>query len=171
MRLFILLSLVFVTINASADDFSKAKPKNAPLIHQYVGTYNYDGLLKEPFVEKQLRTLLGKDYRHFIENMSAIRTPIDFYGRSLSAWGARNDLPVQETAVLCVDTYHLKVHAGIFSDSAMTIYTSEKSFGNLPTCLTSWVYDSIESGVDRSVPPQQGGGEFTFTHKVVGHAK
>ncbi len=171
MRLLLLLSLVFLTINADADDLSKTKPKNAPLIYQYVGTYNYDGLLKEPFVEKQLRTLLGKDYRHFIENMSALRTPIGFTGSSLSADGRRNDLPVRENAVLCVDTYHLRVHAGIFSDSTMTIYTSEKTYQYLPSCLTSWVYDSIERGVDRSVPPQQGGGEFTFRHKVVGHAK
>ncbi len=170
MRPLLLLSLAFITINANADDSSKAKPKNAQLIYQYVGTYNYDGLLKEPFVEKQLRKLLGKDYRHFVENMSALRTPIDFAGGSLSADGARTDLPVREIAVLCVDTYHLKVHAGIFSDSAMTIYTAEKTYRYLPSCLTSWVYDSIERGVNRSVPPQQGGGEFTFTHKVVDHA-
>ena len=171
MRPLLLLSLAFVTINAYADDFSKAKPKNAQFIYKYVGTYNYDGLLKEPFVEKQLRTLLGKDYGHFIETMSAIRTPIGFTDSSLSAEGARNDSPVRESAILCVDTYHLTVHVGIFSDSAMTIYTPEKTYRYLPSCLSSWVYGSIDRGDDSSTPPQKIGGEFTFTHKVVDKVK
>lgn len=167
-----LLFALLLTLSIwTADASEVVKLANSEFIYRHVGSYDYDRLLKEPVVEKQLRTLLGKEYNHFIENMSALRTPIDLIGRTLAADGRRNDLPVRENAILCVDTKNMKVHAGIFSDSAMTIFTSEANYQYLPACITQWVYLSIDRGDRADLPPRQGGGEFTFTHKVVRNAR
>ena len=137
------------------------------LIVRFAGTYDYDELLNTAEIKKALQILLKDDYSHFVENMNQLRTPIDVINRDLVLRGNRNDTPVREEAILCISPSPLRVHVGIYSDNAMTIYSTEKAYHHLPSGLLQWIFLQTSDTTAMTAPPKQGESEFNFQYKVM----
>jgi hypothetical protein len=165
MRVILYFLLSWICCVASAQISKPSQSRE--LIQRYAGAYEYDTLLKEPFVESQLRALLGRDYRHFMHNMSQLRNPIDLINGGLSAEGRRNDEPEREVAFICVESYKKLVHAAIYSGTQLTVYSTKKTYKELPACMQQWVYLVVDHVDDSSMPPAQGNSEFSFRQKVI----
>ena len=134
-------------------------------LKRFPATYDYDEVLGDELVGTLLRELLGTEYGHLKDNLSVLRTPIDVVSGNLALYGVRNDFATREEAVLCISFHPLRVHVGIISNYATTIYSRTPRYEHLPRCIHQWVFMQRHDGIDQ--PPAQGDGEATFTFKVV----
>lgn len=159
------------SLSASSTSTLKVDPQSVVmdrLVKRFAGTYNYDELFKEAAVDQALRQLLKEDYKHFEENMGELRSPIDVVAGDLAVYGSRNSVPARESAFACIEFHPLRVHAGIFSNNEMTIFTEQSEYRLLPTCLHQWVYFStMDQSALSKAPAQNSGAEFTFQYKII----
>ncbi|TAM44964.1 MAG: hypothetical protein EPN55_09700 [Gammaproteobacteria bacterium] len=122
-------------------------------IEKYAGTYFTNELLSEPLIEAETKRLLGGEYGHLKKNISA-RAPIGLVGDALSISGNAPHMGGKEMAIVCIQTYKLKVHAAIYSMGKITIFTDAQQYGHLPLCIQDWI-TVVNSGlVDRFKAPK-----------------
>ena len=123
-------------------------------LFQYVGTYNFEAIFDDPFVRRAMEELLGDNVSHLRQNLKA-RGSIEIEGQYLALWGHKPHEGHLENAILVINVYDGKIHAGIFSNGQTTIFSRvdketadyfkpEVVYGFLPGALRQWVrWDEI----------------------------
>lgn len=122
------------------------------LVSRYCGSYDTDALLREPFVNERLVSLLGPEMDHFMENLN-VRGSVDLVSGALSVAGNAAHHGGEEEAVLCVSTYNRDVSAALLSDGVITIYSSASDYQSLNLCIKDWVTQANSGHNDRFVAP------------------
>ena len=124
-------------------------------LFQYVGTYNFEAIFDDPFVRRAMEELLGDNVSHLLQNLKS-RGSIEIEGQYLALWGQKPHEGHLENAILVINVYDGKIHAGIFSNGQTTIFSKvdketadyfqpEVVYGFLPEALRRWVrWDEIE---------------------------
>ena len=123
-------------------------------LFQYVGTYNFEAIFDDPFVRRAMEELLGDNVSHLRKNLKS-RGSIEIEGQYLALWGQKPHEGHLENAILVINVYDGKIHAGIFSNGRATIFSRvdketadyfepEVVYGFLPGALRQWVrWDEI----------------------------
>ncbi len=101
---------------------------------KYVGTYRYEPILDDPRVAAALSELLGDEMSHLIDNLG-LRGTVGLEGRGLVIDGQKPHEGDREHATVVVDMYDGSVHALIYSEGTVTIYSKEKSYAFLPRAI------------------------------------
>ena len=101
---------------------------------RYIGTHQYEPIIKDPHVAKALSGLLGNELSHLLQNLKAPWT-IDMEGTGLILGGYKPHEAHRERAIVVVEVYDGKVHAMIFSEGRTTIYSNEKYYFSLPRAI------------------------------------
>jgi hypothetical protein len=124
-------------------------------LFQYVGTYNFEAIFDDPFVRRAMEELLGDNVSHLRQNLKS-RGSIEIEGQYLALWGQKPHEGHLENAILVINVYDGKIHAGIFSNGRTTIFSKvdketadyfepELLYGLLPDALRRFVrWDEIE---------------------------
>jgi len=149
------------------EEIEAARNVVARLIKRYAATYDYNALLAEPAVRNELQALLGPEYKRLTRTLSGLRFPIDVTNGGLSLVGRRKDGEIWDEAVLCIPSGTLRVEVGFFSQSQMILYTQQPEYRFVSSCIQQWVFMQTAETGGISLPPKQGGGEFTFEHKTI----
>lgn len=117
----------------------------------YIGTYWFEKVFEDPHVKKRMEQLLGDRLSHFMKNVD-VRGAIEFQGSKMVLRGGRAHETHRERAILIVNVYDGKIHAGIFSEGRTTIFSREKRYGYLSSAIREWVrLEEIETMVEK--PP------------------
>lgn len=109
-------------------------------LSQYIGTYQLEAVLTDPEVSAMIDKILDEDQKKiFMANMD-VTAPIGFESDCLVITGNAQKEGNAERAYLNVCLYAGKINIGIYTDSAVTIYSSEKTYAYLPLSLRVWAY-------------------------------
>ena len=142
------------TVGENVHEYTNWKTGKLGNLSQYIGTTNYEAVFDDPFVRRAMEKLLGDNVSHLRQNLKS-RGAIDFEGSELVLWGQKPHEGNSERAVLIVDIYDGKIHAGIFSNGRTTIFSKvdkepagyfqpEVVYGFLPEALRRFVrWDEI----------------------------
>ncbi len=142
------------TVRANVHELGDWKTGKLGNLSQYIGTTNYEAVFDEPFVRRAMEKLLGDNVSHLRRNLKS-RGAIALEGSELVLWGQKPHEGNLERAVLIVDIYYGKIHAGIFSNGRTTIFSKvdketadyfqpEQLYGLLPEALRRFVrWDEI----------------------------
>lgn len=149
------------TFQCHAQEEMSSQSNRSQLIAKYAGTGNFESLLAESDIDSKLHILLGNEYQHFHENILGKHGGIDVIDGGLLLQGSRKRVPARENAALCIDELS-QVHAVIFSDENMTVFSPSGTYPALPTCVKQYVYGQLRDRKEFNSPPRQGGGEFQF---------
>ncbi len=163
----VVLLLLAGPVLAAEQDAAKRSPhdtdwKKGKLgdLAKYVGTYRYEPILDDPRVAAALSELLGDEVSHLIDNLQ-VRGPVNMYGPGLVLVGQKPHEGDRERATVVVDMYNGRVHALIFSEGTVTVYSMEKSYAFLPHAIReSARWDEIWPLLE--APPRDG---FTWIGK------
>jgi len=108
------------------------------MIQKYVGTYDFEALIREPRIGPEFKSLLGKDLDRFNRNLD-VRGPIDYVDGRLAVSGNAQHRALEETAVLCVDSERFEVHAAVLSSGRISVYARSTLYEPLPLCIKDWI--------------------------------
>ena len=96
-------------------------------------------LLDEPAVQAELRELTGAAFDRLLHNLN-VNAGVEYYGGALAVRGNAPHHGTEEEAVVCVQPYGtLRVHAAVLSAGRIAVYTREKKYQFLPTCVKDWI--------------------------------
>ncbi len=139
LSVFMLATLAFTPAFAQekAEDIDWKKGAWGDL-SQYIGTYNYDAVLKDARVVDALDTLMGKEKRGNLDSSLAVQAPIGFADDCLLLSG--NSSGGGNEAFIAVCLYKGVVHAALETGSTVTLYTQAEKYEYLPGPLQMWVY-------------------------------
>ena len=144
----------FTAVRANVHEYTNWKTGKLGYLSQYIGTTNYEAVFDDSFVRRAMEKLLGDNVSHLRRNLKS-RGAIALEGSELVLWGQKPHEGNLERAVLIVDIYDGKIHAGIFSNGQTTIFSKvdketadyfkpEVVYGFLPGALRQWVrWDEI----------------------------
>jgi hypothetical protein len=59
-----------------------------------------------------------------------------------------------EEAVVCIGTYQIQTHAGIFSRGRFLVFTRAATYDNLPICIKDWITQVGSGHRDRFTQPK-----------------
>ncbi len=104
-----------------------------------IGTYDYETVLNDPEVSAKLDAMLGADKERLINNLF-VHDAIGFEKDCLVLQGNANAAGNTRRAYLNVCLYAGDVHAALWGDNAIMLYTTEKKYEYLPPSLRAWAY-------------------------------
>jgi hypothetical protein len=123
------------------------------LLREFAGNEDTDALLNHPAVRPQLERLLGEELPHLMRNLD-VRGAVDVLSGELVVDGNAPHQGTEEEAVVCVNIYGLEVNAAILSEGAITVYSRQKGYENLPRCIKDWITQANSEHRDRFYQPQ-----------------
>lgn len=125
-----------------------------PMIEQYVGTWAIAEFLEEPVIRGELHTLLG-DHLTQLEESLGVTGAIEYFGNALAVRGNAPHQGGEQEGIVCVQPWSEspQVHAGLYSQGTVTVYTRQPRYEYLPICVKDWI--ALVSGrhVHRSKRP------------------
>jgi len=124
------------------------------MIAKWAGSYDTDAFLRLPDVHSELQSLLGQEFSHLMKNLD-VRGAVDLSGQTLSVTGNAPHRGAEEEGIVCVtvlpaDTY---VEAAIFSNGAVTVYTSAEKYEYASICIKDWITLVNSGHADRFQQP------------------
>jgi hypothetical protein len=124
------------------------------MIARYVATWDIDAFFADPAVRPELQALLGPALSTLRRNLS-VTGNIEYVGASLTIRGNAPHRGTEEEAIVCVQPYGPapRVHAAIFSEGAVTIYTRESRYSFLTECIKDWITLVNSRHVNRMTQP------------------
>lgn len=124
------------------------------LIARHVGSWDIDAFLQEPDIHHELRTLLGAGWEKLMLNLG-VTGSIEFTGGALAIAGNAPHRGTEEEAIVCVQPWGATpaVHAAIFSEGAVTVYTRQSRYDFMPTCVKDWITLVNSRHADRLIMP------------------
>ncbi len=109
------------------------------MIARYAATWDTQALLDEPAVQSELRELTGAAFDKLLHNLD-VHAAVEYYGGALAVRGNAPHRGTEEEAVVCVQPYGtMRVHAAVLSSGRIAVYTREKKYQFLPTCVKDWI--------------------------------
>lgn len=131
----VVCAAVLAAAAAAQDPDAAAKA----MIKRYAATWDTQALLDEPAVEGELRELAGAAFDKLLHNLG-VNAGVEYYGGGLSVRGNAPHHGTEEEAVVCVQPYGtVRVHAAVLSAGRIAVYTREKQYRFLPTCVKDWI--------------------------------
>ena len=142
------------TVGENVHELGDWKTGKLGHLSQYIGTTNYEAVFDDPFVRRAMEELLGDNVSHLRQNLKS-RGSIEIEGQYLALWGQKPHEGHLENAILVINVYDGKIHAGIFSNGRTTIFSKvdretadyfqpEQLYGLLPEPLRRFVrWDEI----------------------------
>lgn len=132
---------VFLTITITAqiqNDFSHFKV--------FAGDYKSYEVLEDKTLKPILKTILGKEYQHFISNLDVIGS-VDLVSDGIVLEGNASHGGGEEMAKLDVNLYNGVVTAAILSKGKIDVYTDRKDYKkqnpdnymSLPISIKDWI--------------------------------
>jgi hypothetical protein len=109
-------------------------------IARYVGTWQVEAFLAKPGVRDELHALLGPRLGALERNLS-VNGGVEFIGGLLAVRGNAPRRGTEEEAVVCVQPSGATpaVHAAIYSERAVSVFSRQVRFTWLPVCIRDWV--------------------------------
>ncbi|MFT4091062.1 MAG: hypothetical protein QM645_10045 [Asticcacaulis sp.] len=115
-----------------------AEDPGLALVRKYVASWDIDAMLKEPKVVAGMNKLPANVRSKIMANLNV--TPgVEYVGGYLRIEGNAPHAGGEQAAVLCIDPYGNMIHAGIYSNGAIQIYTTETRYDYVTTCVRDWV--------------------------------
>lgn len=150
-RHFLLTAILACFIN---NHVQAQSDKAEELIDRYVGTWDIDDFLAEKDIKNELDMLVGNQINKLTLNFS-VSGAIEYQGGGLVISGNAPHRGTEEEAIVCVQAFgaDIKVHASIYSNEEILIYTRENDYRFLPTCVKDWVTLVNSKHVYRSKKP------------------
>lgn len=134
-RISIAAALLAAAITASAQDPDAAAKA---LIARYVATYDVDKLLKEPAVRAQLQAVTGNQLRA-VEAALNVNGGVEYIGGALAVSGNAPRQGGQTEAIVCIRPGATpSVHAALLRNGQVSVFTHEKRWDFLTTCIRDW---------------------------------
>jgi hypothetical protein len=147
-RFFALCSLLFALVilqGISAYAYTKEDQKAGAWgdLAKYIGLYDYEAVLNDARVKKQLSLILSsEELKHLRQNLN-VRSSIGFDAGCLVLSGNAPHKGGQENALVDVCLYKGEVYAAVLSDQKVIVYAhrSVESYESvLPRSMRSWVF-------------------------------
>lgn len=127
-------------------------------LSQYIGTYQYDAVLKDKRVAAALEALLGKETRNGLDARLFVQAPIGFTDDCLLLSGSAQGGDNETFIAVCL--YKGVVHAALETGNMIMLYTKAEKYEYLPGPLQMWVYlqknpdaATLPDGVDFMLVP------------------
>lgn len=124
-------------------------------LKKYVGEYSSEKVLMDKKVNPILKKMMGKEYKHLINNLS-VTGPVDLIAGSIVISGNAPHSGGYDMGILDINLYTGKIHAAIYLAGIITIFSSEdtKKYEYLPISIKDWIAVVNRSLKDRSEKPQ-----------------
>ncbi|MCB1650925.1 MAG: hypothetical protein KDI46_02615 [Alphaproteobacteria bacterium] len=130
------LILFIVAQNAAVKSF--AQDKKLSHLMKHLDTYHYEEVIKDPFVTKKLKALLKDEYQHLETNLT-VHAPIGLSSDCLVLGGLAPHKGGQEEARLYVCLTQGDIHAAIYTNHRVRVYSKVERYSHLPYDLRVWV--------------------------------
>jgi hypothetical protein len=154
---FVAIIVISISIfRAAASLAAEAQPSESAAkswITKYANSYDTAGLLREPAVHSQLRTLLGPQIAKLMHNLD-VKGAVDVIGGALKVEGNAPHGGTEEEAVVCVNPMGPIVQAAIYSKGKITVYAADGTYDNLMLCVKDWVTQVNSGHIDRLRQPK-----------------
>lgn len=126
----------------------------------YIGTYDYDAVLRDERVEAALAQRLNEEQRNALWDKMQVRNPIGFEDDCLLLSANAVSSADTSSAFVAVCLYKATVHVGMQHGTKITLYTDAKKYEYLPHAMRLWVYSQYNPGAASKMPD---GVELQFT--------
>lgn len=120
----------------------------------HVATYNFEAVWNDPKVRPDLERALGDRLPHLLRNLREYRQRIRYDEGSLVIGGSTRK-GYRERAILVVELFNRKVHAGLVADGKTLISSPHASYYDLPSALKEWMHGDGRSFMFAN-PPERG---------------
>lgn len=139
----LLLTTLTACATASPDDahnigIDLKKGKLSRLV-PLIGTYRFEQVFEDSHVKQAIRELLGNDLPYLLVGVD-VRDVIEFRGSDIVLRWHHAHEAHRERAILVVNIYDGRAHAGILSEGSMTIYSEENAYLALPAPIREWIW-------------------------------
>jgi hypothetical protein len=144
------VAVMFVSASTAHSDEAAQRA----MIAKWAGSYNAEGLLKEPAIHGELHKLLEVELDHLLRNLN-VRGGVDLSSETLSVSGNAPHQGTEEEAIVCITVLpsNTIIEAAIFSKGAITVYSREKQYENASICIKDWITQVNSGHKDRFVKP------------------
>lgn len=127
------------------------KPAGLDSLRKYVGKIANDKILVNPIVRKELIALMGASRYKLLDHYMLVQSGVDMISGDIVASGCAPHECGDKSAVVVVQLETKQIHAAIFQNETVTVYSKQKTFEYLPNGLTDWVtllkHNQLEYGV------------------------
>ncbi|MBA3769512.1 MAG: hypothetical protein H0X08_03270 [Blastocatellia bacterium] len=120
-------------------------------VKRYVGKVANDKVIANPAVRKELIAVMGARRYRLLDHYTLVQSEVDMISGDVVASGCAPHECMEKSALVIVDIDGRKVHAAIFENPRLTIYSREKTFDFLPNGLTDWVRLLVQAQAEDGV--------------------
>lgn len=123
-------------------------------LKKYAGEYASEKVITDKKVNPTLRKMMGKEYKHLIQNLS-VTGPVDLIAGSIVISGNAPHSGGYDMGILDINLYTGKINAAIYLAGVITIYSSNdnRKYEYLPISIKDWIAVVNRSLKDRSEKP------------------
>ncbi|MBX7169324.1 MAG: hypothetical protein K1X74_23530 [Pirellulales bacterium] len=109
------------------------------LIARYVATWDVDALLAEPAISGELDALLGRA-RPQLDRALAVTAGVEYRAGALAVAGNGRHQGGELEAIVCIQPFGKapQVHVAVLDRGKVVVYTRQKRWDFLPTCIRDW---------------------------------
>ncbi|MDQ3800630.1 MAG: hypothetical protein M3384_14370 [Acidobacteriota bacterium] len=108
-------------------------------LKNYAGEYANDKVLKNSVLRKLLVGLVGSSKLKTIEHYTTVAGPVDMISGDIVVSGCAPHQCSDKSAVVVAVLATNEVHAAIFENEEIVIYSKQKTYDYLPEGLKDWV--------------------------------
>lgn len=127
------------------------KPASLDSLRKYVGKIANDKILVNPIVRKELILLMGASRYKLLNHYTLVQSGVDMISGDIVASGCAPHECGDKSAVVVVQLESKQVHAAIFQNETVTVFSKQKTLEYLPNGLTDWItllkQNQLEYGV------------------------
>ena len=148
------LGIFFFTDVSAQKKHAKKQTNSSSLktVKNYVGEIANDKVLKNTAFRKLLISLVGSGKVKTIEHYTTVQGPVDMISGDVVISGCAPHECSDKSAVVVAVLATNEVHAAIFENEEIVIYSKQKTYDYLPEGLKNWIttttqYQRDEIGV------------------------
>lgn len=135
-------AIAFATVALLACGAALAQDPDAAakaLIARYVATWDVDALLAEPAISGELDALLGRA-RPQLDRALAVTAGVEYRAGALAVAGNGRHQGGELEAIVCIEPFGQapQVHVAVLDRGKVVVYTRQKRWDFLPTCIRDW---------------------------------
>lgn len=125
------------------------------MIAKYAGTWEVGAFLEEQAVRGELQELMGAELKTLEHNLN-VNGGVEFISGALAVRGNAPHKGTEEEAIVCVQPFGAapKVHAAVFSQGFVTVYTRETRYDFMTVCVKDWITLVSSRHINRLEQPE-----------------
>ncbi len=104
----------------------------------YVDTHDYQPILQDPIIKKGMKRLLGSERCHLLENLN-VHSSVAIIDGYFVLQGNAPHAGIEERAIMLADMDTAQLHAAIFSQGWIRVFSAADQYDDLPIVVKEWV--------------------------------